>query len=111
MAQVSFNSIPPGTGIISNNVSPGDTALSPLPTPRVQIQFAQGITGSPQGGVNVFDRIIGGLTTEKAEFGGRFIFPPGGSFVMFLSPPRNESVTVKVAFAWWEDKCAGQHQV
>jgi len=37
---------------------------------------------------------------------GKFIFPPGGSFIIFLSNPEtpNELAQGRVAFGWWEEK-------
>jgi hypothetical protein len=105
LAQIIFNATPPGSGTVSNHVSPGNTELSPLPIPRSQIQFAQGVTGFPQGGVGVLNRVISAFLTDKAEYDGRFIFPPSGSLVIFLTPLGTASVTANVAFGWWEKPC------
>ena len=105
LAQIIFNSTPPGTGTVSSHVSPGNTALSPLPTPLSQILFAQGVAGFPQGEAGVLNRVISAFMTDKAEYDGRFIFPPGGSLVIFLTPLGTASVTANVAFGWWEEPC------
>ncbi|MCM3722677.1 DUF6143 family protein [Solibacillus isronensis] len=33
---------------------------------------------------------------------GKFIFPPGSSFVIFLISPNNQIVKAEVAFSWFE---------
>ena len=59
---------------------PINLALCPLPSPRVKLQYA---------------------TNEE----GKFIFPPGGSFLIFLSNPETptSSASGRVAFGWWEE--------
>ena len=44
--------------MISDKVAPANTALSPLPKPKIKIEFAELVEGLPKKGVNVFKRIV-----------------------------------------------------
>lgn len=103
VAQIWFNSIPPGKPMISHKVTPANTALSPLPKPEVKIAFSEFVKGVPKKGVNAFNRIVPPKSTLSSDEDGKFIFPSGGSFIIFLiSPNDNEIVTAEVAFGWFE---------
>lgn len=106
LAQMWFNTNPPGTGTVSTKISPANTALVPSPVPKVQVQFNQNISGVPVGGTNVIDRIVPPGATLVSEEDGKFIFPSGGNWVLFLTSPGSVAVsfTAIVAFGWWEDK-------
>lgn len=106
IAQVWFNAELPGIGTVSSKVSPADTALVPPPVPKVQIQFNQNVSGVPVGGINVFDRIVPPGSTLVSEEDGKFIFPSGGNWSLFLTAPGPlaASYTAIVAMGWWEDK-------
>lgn len=103
LAQIWFNAKLPGKGTVSKLVTPSNTAICHSPKPETILQFAEGFTGTPSGGVNPFDRVIPPLTTVVDEEDGKFIFPPGGSLAIFLvggSTP----LQGRVAFGWWEEK-------
>lgn len=104
-AQFWFNTEPPGIPRKSQLITPANTALSPLPRPRVIIQYASNVTGSPEGGIKAFVRRGEPETTLVDDEQGKFIFPPGGSFLVFLSNPETPEVTAggRVAFGWWEE--------
>lgn len=106
IVQIWFNTSPPGSGTVSPMFSPADTALTPLPVPRIQIQYNENVTDVPSGGVNVFDRIVPPGVTLASEEDGKFIFPPGGNWVLFLTGPDIEAKTFQaiVGFGWWEEK-------
>lgn len=106
LAQIWFNTNLPGTGSVSSKVSPANTALVPPPVPKVQVQFNQNVSGIPVGGVNVFDRIVSPGATLASEEDGKFIFPPGGNWSLFLTSPGPLVVSLSaiVAFGWWEEK-------
>ncbi len=101
-AEIWFNSIPPGKPMISNNVTPANTALSPLPQPEVKIGYAEFVEGFPKKGVMAFRRIVPPQSTLTSDEDGKFIFPPGGSFIIFLVSPNNEIIQAEVAFGWFE---------
>lgn len=101
-AEIWFNPIPPGKPMISDKVTPANTALSPLPKPKVKIEFVELINGHPQKGVNAFKRIIAPQSTLASDEDGKFIFPPRGAFVIFLVSPNNETIKAEVAFGWFE---------
>ena len=104
-AQIWFNTIPPGTPQNSTLVTPANLALCPLPRPSIKLQYAINITGDPKGGIKAFVRRGQPETTLVDDEQGKFIFPPGGSFLIFLSNPETPKVTAagRVAFGWWEE--------
>lgn len=106
LVQIWFNPDPPGTGSVSSKVSPANTALVPPPVPKVQIQYNQNVSGIPLGGVNVFDRIVPPGSTLASEEDGKFIFPSGGKWVLFLTAlsPVAASYSAIIAMGWWEEK-------
>ena len=108
--QVWFNSIPPGEPIDSTNVTPSNTALFPLPKPKIKLQAASNVAGNPNGGMKAFVRRGQPETTLVSEEKGKFIFPPGGSFLVFLSNPESPDVTTqgRIAFGWWEEPMNGK---
>lgn len=106
IAQVWFNTNLPGTGSISSKISPADTALVPPPVPKIQIQFNQNVHGTPVGGVNVFDRIVPPGSTLVSEEDGKFIFPQGGNWSLFLTSPGPVPVSFSaiIAVGFWQEK-------
>lgn len=104
-AQIWFNTNPPGSFTTSPLVTPSNTALKPLPQPKVLLQEASEVTGDPVGGIKAFVRRGEPESTMVAEENGKFIFPPGGSFLVLLSNPENpeEKAGGRVAYGWWEE--------
>lgn len=104
-AQIWFNSEPPGIPQTSEFVTPSNTAICPLPRPRIKLQYATDVAGSPTGGIKAFVRRGQPETTLVDDEQGKFIFPPGGSFLIFLSNPETPEVAIsgRVAFGWWEE--------
>ncbi|WP_203362760.1 DUF6143 family protein [Bacillus sp. REN10] len=103
-AEIWFNPILPGTAMTSNKVSPANTALSPLPRPKVKIKFAELVEGVLQKGVNVFKRIVPPQSTLTSDEDGKYIFDSGGSFIIFLVTPDTEIIEAEVAFGWFEKR-------
>lgn len=58
---------------------------------RVFVQY-QGVSPVPP-----FSTIVG-------EEDGKYIFSPGGSFVLFLEKTSSGLATARIAFGWWEEK-------
>ncbi len=104
-AQIWFNSNPPGTPLESGNVTTSNTALYPLPQPRIKLQYAVNVTGEPIGGIKAFARRGQPETTIVDDEQGKFIFPPGGSFLIFLSNPETptQKASGRIAYGWWEE--------
>ena len=105
-ARIYFNSSPPGPKTIVNTVFQGNTTLYPPPKPRVKLYQASDVADEPTGGVKVFvRRALPGVTVGDEEVG-KFIFPPGGSFVIFLSNPEtpDKPASAILSFSWWEEK-------
>lgn len=104
-AQIFFNSEPQDTTRVSPFTAAANTALSPVPQPKAQIQYAVNVFEEPAGGTRVFVRRgTPGITLEVDE-SGKFIFPPGGSFLVYLTNPENplEASSGRVGFGWWEE--------
>ncbi|MDP4146126.1 MAG: DUF6143 family protein [Bacillota bacterium] len=103
--EIWFNAQLPGNEVNSTNITPGDTALYPSPVPAVKLLSASKVKGSPVGGVNAFSRkSMPGQSLTVLE-DGKFIFPPGGSFTIFLTNTSNVETPgiVRVNFGWWEE--------
>lgn len=105
-AQIWFNSDPPGKAAIVRAVTPANTALCPLPKPRILMLKSDNVSGDPEGGVKAFVRRAQPDITIGDNEVGKFIFPPGGSFLIFLSDPETPTETAKatVSYEWWEEK-------
>lgn len=104
-AQIWFNTDPPGTPRDSTLVTPANMALCPLPRPRIYLQYATNVVGDPKGGVKAFVRRGQHETTLIDDEQGKFIFPSGGSFLIFLSNPETPELAAagRIAFGWWEE--------
>jgi hypothetical protein len=105
-AQIWFNSNPSGNATRIRTITPGNTALIPLPRPRVRLYEAVNVTTEPEDGVKAFvRRAQPGISVGDVEYG-KFIFPPGGSFLIFLSNPETPDLAAKasVGYAWLEEE-------
>lgn len=104
-AQIWFNAEPPGIPQESTLVTPSNMAICPLPRPRIKLQYAINVSGEPMGGVKAFVRRGQPETTIVDDEQGKFIFPPGGSFLIFLSNPESPNVETngRIAYGWWEE--------
>lgn len=105
-AQMWFNSCPPGRPTKVTTITTGNTTLCPLPEPMIKLFHASNVTGEPKGGTKAFVRRAQSDTTISDGEVGKFIFPPGGSFLIFLSNPEtpDESANATVSYEWWEEK-------
>lgn len=103
--QIWLNSYLPGTPIISEFVTPSNTAIYPLPRPKVILMQVSNVEGTPEGGVKAFVRRTEPGETIVSEEEGKFIIPPGGNFAIFISDPEDTGVSAstRVAFGWWEE--------
>ena len=105
-AQFWFNATPPGVPMDSELVTASNTAIWPPPRPRVRVQSASHVVGEPYGGIKAFVRRGQPETTLVDTENGKFIFPPGGSFLIYLSNPETPDMRAsgRIAFGWWEEK-------
>lgn len=105
-AQFWFNADPPGLGEDSPLVTPSNTALRPTPVPCVRLQLASSVYGEPEDGIKAFVRRGEPGTTAVDTENGKLIFPPGGSFLVFLSLENDANTPAegRIAFGWWEEK-------
>ncbi|WP_242847948.1 DUF6143 family protein [Inediibacterium massiliense] len=104
-AQIWFNASAPGVPQKSTLITPANTALCPLPQPRIELQYAVNVTGEPTGGIKAFVRRAQPESTLVDDEQGKFIFPPCGSFLIFLSNPESPDLSSsgRIAFGWWEE--------
>ena len=105
--QVWLNAVTPGTAKLTEMQSPSNTALCPLPKPKVQFLYAENVDTEPLAGAPIYGRLCPADTTIVAEEDGKFICPPGGSFLINCIPPETSSEKIQgsVAFGWWEEPC------
>lgn len=105
-AQFWFNTSPPGTIYDSDQITPSNTAYRPVPKPKIKMQFSSNVTEDPDGGIKAFVRRGEPENTLVESENGKLIFPPGGSFLVFLSLAENptEKAAGRVAFGWWEEE-------
>jgi len=104
-AQFWFNAVAPGIPVNSDLVTTSNFTIKPLPLPKIKLQSASDVTEEPYGGVKAFVRRGLPETTLADTENGKFIFPPGGSFMIYLSNPENPEVRAegRIAFGWWEE--------
>ena len=107
-AQFWFNPTPPGIPTESSLVTPSNTAFRPVPKPKVKLQLASNVSGEPVGGVKAFVRRGEPGTTLVETENGKLIFPPGGSFLVYITIMENPSIAAsgRIAFGWWEESIA-----
>jgi hypothetical protein len=105
-AQFWFNATAPGTPSESADVTTSNTALRPQPKPRIKLELASYVTGEPMDGVKAFVRRGQPESTLVETENGKLIFPPGGSFLVFMTFADNPEATGggRIAFGWWEEK-------
>ncbi len=103
-AQFWFNATPTDVPSESTMITPSNTTIYPLPKPKVKLEFASNVTEEPVGGINAFARNGEPGTTLVDTENGKLIFPPGGSFLVFISLTENPPATGRIAFGWWEER-------
>ena len=103
-AQFWFNSIPPICAYSDAAVTPSNTAFRPTPIPLVKLQYASNVTAEPMGGIKAFVRRGEPGTTLVENENGKLIFPPGGSFLVYLSIDGDAKAEGRIAFGWWEQR-------
>ena len=105
-ARIYLNSNLPGGGQTATKVSPSNTSIQPIPQPKVNLMYEESTIVFPTEGVNVFNREIPPLSTVVGEEDGKYIFSPGGTFVLFLEKTSSglAAIAAKIAFGWWEEK-------
>lgn len=113
-AEFWFNARFPGAPVYSELVTPANTAIKPLPVPEVEIIQASNVPNiPPTGGTKVYSQEVMEETTIVLEENGKYIFPPGGSLVVYLNLVPSNTVG-RVAFGWGEEPighhCDGERE-
>ncbi len=92
---------------ITRTQSPANTAICPLPVPKMCFLYSENVSSLPSEGTLIFGRRCSAQSTVVSENDGKFICPPGGSFLINLLPPEtsNEKIFANIAFGWWEEPC------
>ncbi len=105
-AEIWFNKDTPEDAITSAYITPANTAICPLPHPKVNILQANDIGSSQTCGERIFTSKVLPEVTIVGEEDGRFIFPPGGSFSVLLSNTEVSGIPgiANVAFGWYEEE-------
>lgn len=103
-ARIWLNAGLSGEGKTATKVSPSNTSIQPLPRPRANLKYEESNALFPTGGVNIYNREVPPFSTIVSDEDGKYIFSPGGSFVLFLEKTGSGLVTAKIAFGWWEEK-------
>nr|WP_207753665.1 DUF6143 family protein [Clostridium paridis] len=106
IARVWVNATPPSTPTKSEFVTPANTAIHPLPVPKVLLLQGNNALSEPEDGTNVYVREVNPEVTIASDENGRLIFPPGGSLIVTISYPKGTIGTGmgRVAFGWSEEK-------
>lgn len=105
-AQFWFNTNPPTAYTNSSMVTCSNTAIQPVPKPKVELQLASQADTEPSGGVKAFIRVGQPDQTMVETENGKLIFPPGGSFLIWiaLTEQTTDLTSGRIAFGWWEEK-------
>jgi hypothetical protein len=105
-AEAWFNASPTGQAMKSEFITPANTALRPLPRPRVKLLQASNVIYKPSDGFKIAEEKVTSEVTIVGDEQGSFIFPPGGSFIITLSnyDTTSETGMGRVAFGWSEEK-------
>lgn len=104
-AEFWFNASAPGSFYESGSVTPSNTYIQPPPEPKVRLQYASQVTSQPYNGIEAFVRNGDAGTTVMDTENGKLIFPPGGSFLVYLTLVGNCTPPAigRIAFGWWEE--------
>lgn len=87
----------------SNKISSSNVALKTEPDNKVNIRYMKCTEEFPEGGVNIYDRIVPPNGTLVSEEDGKFIVPSSGNYTIFIKSSSTEPSKVIVAFGWWEE--------
>jgi len=83
-AEIWFNTDTPEDAVKSDFITPANTAICPLPRPKVGIFQSNNVIDYPTYGNKILVKNVLPEVTIVGEEDGRFIFPPGGSFSVLL---------------------------
>lgn len=106
VARIWLNTESLGQAVKSQFVTPANTAIYPLPKPRVKLLQANNISGQPEEGIKIDEKKVTSEVTIVGEENGALIFPPGGSLIITISNLASSIQTGmgRVAFGWSEEK-------
>ena len=101
--EIWFNARVFGVAKTSTLITPSNLAIFPAPPSPIKLKYASNVTGAPFDGANAYNRTGEPGPTLVAEEDGKFIFAPGGSFMVFLRnlPGSAAKAVARIAFGWW----------
>lgn len=104
LAEIWLNTDFPGKGIRSGKFTSTNTIPFLETTPRGKIIYSNdGVCNHPEGGVNIYDRMIPVDSTIVTEEDSKFIIPPGGCYGAFVKAKTNQHLRAIFAFGWSEE--------
>lgn len=104
-SEIWLNAKTPHNASVSRTVTPSNQAISPPPTPRAVMLYADHLTDSLKNGINIFDRIVTSNSTLVSDsHKGSLIIGPGNSLSILLKSPGPELITGTIVLTWWEEK-------
>lgn len=104
VGEIWLNADTPKNAVISYTVTPSNQGISPPPTPKAVVKYADYLTEPMTKGVNIFGRIVTPNSTLVSDsHNGSIIIPPGGSFSILLRPPVSQHITGTIVLTWWEE--------
>jgi len=71
---------------LNQNLSYPQKKISPLPQPKIKLQYAINVLNEPTDGIKAFARRAEPETTLVDVENGKFIFPPGIVSCVFIQP-------------------------
>lgn len=104
LGEIWLNANTPKNAIVSSTVTPSNQGISPAPTPKAVMKYADYLTEPMTEGVNIFGRIVAPNSTLVSDsHNGSIIIAPGGSFSILLRPPISQYLTGTIVLTWWEE--------
>lgn len=105
IGEIWLNAQTPKRAIISSTVISSNQAISPQPTPKAIMEYANYITDSLTTGTNIFGRIVPSNSTLVSDsHKGSMIIGPGGSFSILLRSTAPKAIKGTIVLTWWEEE-------
>ncbi|MPQ43583.1 DUF6143 family protein [Clostridium tarantellae] len=70
---------------------------------RCNLKYSNNLNNKPKEGVNPSIEIVSAQSTLSRELNGKYIIPPGGSYLLLIEPTSLEK-EINLSFSWWEEE-------